>query len=343
MKLVAGSRGNCQSTRNIIDKTGGRISEIYISVDNTRWGSGRNYVHQVDFQEASRQVSYARRHNISLSLAFNTVCFGREKFREDFLQSFTDFLRMAESAGFSHIILSDPYLMEIVKDEFPGLGVIVSVFAEVDSENRLAFYNDLGVDRIIIPHELNRNLHRLEKFVKLSRCPLEVILNLGCTHYCARADAHSSFTGHYCGSIMQVVMGDYYTAYCNHRKLTRPWEFLCQDWIRPEDVYRYENIGIQYFKLAGRATSTRWIIRAARAYLDRCHHGNLLDLISSYYPITERACFQGGPLPPIPNKMLDKYMEELYNCSHQCDRCHRCRQIYEEITGVTAQQQALTG
>ena len=343
MKLVVGSRGNYRSTRSIIDKTGEGISEIYMSVDNAQWGSGRNYVHHVDFQEAARQVSHARRHGIDLSLAFNTVCFGQEKFKEDFLQRFTRLISMMEKAGFSNVILSDPYLMEIVKDEFPGLGVIVSVFAEVDSENRLAFYNDLGVDRIIIPHELNRNLAKLEKFSKMSSCPLEVILNLGCTHYCARADAHSSFTGHYCGSVMQMVMGDYYTTYCNHRKLTQPWEFLCQDWIRPEDVYRYENLGVQYFKLAGRATATGWIIRAAKAYLERSYEGDLQDLISSYYPLIKRAEGEKSPMSPIPNKALEPYMDELYNCGHQCDRCERCRKFYQEITGKAHSEQVLTG
>lgn len=331
MKLVVGSRGNNRSTHAIINGTKGRIAEVYLSVSNSKYGSGRNYVHEVDFDDISRQVAYGRKHGVKFSLAFNTVCLGRKKLTASFRDEFRQLLRKCERSGVTGIILSDPFLMEIAKDEFPGLTIIVSVFAEADSLNRLEFYNDLGVDRMIIPHELNRDLKKLDVFAKASRCDLEVILNLGCNHYCARGDAHSVYTGHWRQGMQGKVLGDYYTAYCNYRKLNRPWEVLSQDWIRPEDIYRYENIGIEYFKVAGRATSTAWIINTANAYLDRSYEGSLLDLISSYYPFTDRMPGDKSPLPALPNKKLDEVMERLYKCGHHCDHCDTCRKMYDKL------------
>lgn len=330
MKIVVGSRGNQKSTEAIIRGTKERISEIYLSVENSKWGSGRSFVHDVNFQEVARLSARTKKLGIRFSLAFNTVCFGREKFSKKFRHEFLEALSQAEQTGFSAIILSDPYLIEIVKEEYPGLSVIVSVFAEVDCEYRLKFYNDLGVDRIIIPHELNRDLEKLERFVGLSQCDLEVIANLGCSHWCARGDSHSIFTGHYTSEIGKEVLGDCYTSFCNYYKLNYPWEILTQDWIRPEDVHRYKNIGIKYLKIAGRATSTSWLIRAANAYLDKSYNGNLLDLISNYYPFTDKMA-KKMPLPPIPNKSLDSIMEKLYKCGHRCDKCEACRVYYEDL------------
>lgn len=330
MKLVVGSRGNFESTKAIIEGTSGRISEIYVSIENSRFGSGRNYVHEINISEIARQVKFAEKFNIDISLAFNTVCFGLEKFKKSFQD---ELVRMAENlynSGVHHIIISDPFIMEIIKEKVPQLKIIVSVFAEVDSLNRLEFYNKLGVDRIIIPHELNRNTENLKTFVEKSRCDLEVILNLACYHYCARGDCHSMYTGHYTGDMRSKTFGDYYTSWCYRHKVNSPGGFLSQDWIRPEDVHRYEEMGIKYFKIAGRATATSWIKRTANAYLDRSYDGNLCDLITSYYPFTDR--FEADVKPfSFPNKNLDEIMDILYSCGHHCEGCRRCGALEKDM------------
>lgn len=339
MKLIVGSRGNLNSTRAIIEGTGGKIDEVYLSVKNSRFGSGRNYVHEVDISEIARQVEIARKHKVHISPAFNTVCFGAQKFNDSFRNEFTNLIGDLREVGIDRLIISDPYIMEIVRDKFPDMKIIVSVFSEVDSINRLKFYNDMGVDRIVIPHELNRNMEKLKKFVEVSKCDLELLLNLGCSHYCARGDTHSMFTGHYVGEMRKKVMGDCYNAYCNRYKLNHPSDFLSQDWIRPEDIYRYEKIGIEYFKIAGRATSTSRVIKTANAYIDRSYEGNIFDLISTYYPFTDRVEEQrnpnsnsktGNPLY-IPNKKLDEIMDILYKCGHICDECNKCKSLFNSL------------
>jgi collagenase-like PrtC family protease len=330
MKLVTGSRGNFKSSKAIIEGTKGRISEIYLSVENSRFGSGRNYVHEIQLTDISRQVAFARRYNVEYSLAFNTVCFGRDKFTSAFLDDYRRLVEGIESAGVTKIILSDPYLMEITREEYPGMEIIVSVFAEVDSLNKLKFYNRLEVDRIILPHELNRDLEKLRRFREFSKCDLELILNLGCAHYCARGDSHSMFTGHYVEDMRTLIMGDCYTAWCYRHKLMHPHEFLSQDWIRPEDVKKYEEIGIKYFKLAGRATSSTWIIRAANAYLDGKYEGNFFDLITSYYHFTDRMPDEKSPFQADSSKM-DNAMKRLMSCGHKCESCSSCEEIFREI------------
>lgn len=330
MKLVVGSRGNFESTKAIIEGTSGRISEIYVSIENSRFGSGRNYVHEIDIPEIARQVKFAEKYDVDISLAFNTVCFGLEKFKKSFRDNLVQMAGNLYNSGVHHIIISDPFIMEIIKEKVPQLKIIVSVFAEVDSLNRLEFYNKMGVDRIIIPHELNRNPEKLKTFSEKSGCDLEVILNLACYHYCARGDCHSMYTGHYTGEMRTKTFGDYYTSWCYRHKVNSPGGFLSQDWIRPEDVHRYEKMGIKYFKIAGRATATSWIIRTANAYLERSYEGNLCDLITSYYPFTDR--FEGDMKPfDYPNKNLDDIIDTLYSCGHHCEECGRCGDLENEM------------
>ena len=330
MKLVVGSRGNFNSTRAIIEGTKGKISEIYLSVANSKFGSGRNYVHEVDLSEITRQVEFAAKYNIDIAAAFNTVCFGLEKFKKSFQKEVGDLAKELYNSGVKHIIISDPFIMELVKTAAPQMKIRVSVFSEVDSLNRVEFYDKLGVNRIVIPHELNRNLPKLKTFVENSKCELEVILNLACFHYCARGDCHSMYTGHYVGEMRKQSFGDYYTNWCYRHKVNNPGSFLSQDWIRPEDIHRYEDIGIKYFKVAGRATSTSWIIRTANAYLNRSYEGNLCDLVTSYYPFTDR--FKGDKkFFSFPNKKLGKYMDTLYSCQHNCNTCHNCESMEKQV------------
>jgi len=55
-------------------------------------------------------------------------------------------------------------------------------------------------------------------------------------------------------------------------------------WIRPEDLYLYEEIGIEMFKISGRAMPTERILMAATAYSSRHYDGKLHDILNVLTP-----------------------------------------------------------
>ncbi|MCL5035610.1 MAG: U32 family peptidase [Chloroflexi bacterium] len=331
MKLMVGAKGNIESTKVLLEETRGMIAELFVSVQNSKYSSGRTYVHEIGFEELCELVKLALPYGVDIMAAFNTPCFGGKEVLPEFRREFDEYLERVYEAGVRKIVLTHPMLIRRAVEKFPDIDVVVSVFAEVDDLDKLKYYESLGARRVTIPHELNRDLPKLELFVKNSSMDMEVILNLSCVHYCARADFHCMFVGHCTEDMIGRQAGDYYTGWCDRFRVNRPWEILCGDWIRPEDIKRYEDIGIEYFKIAGRATSTTWIIRAVKAFASRRWEGNVFELLTQFYPYTDRL----GDKSPLYlyNPLLDDCMDRLYSCGHICHQCDYCHQLYYRLAG----------
>jgi len=58
------------------------------------------------------------------------------------------------------------------------------------------------------------------------------------------------------------------------------------DWIRPEDVHHYEELGEKaentnlVLKLTDRARKTDWLVNVVKAYAEKSYDGNLMDILN---------------------------------------------------------------
>jgi hypothetical protein len=72
---------------------------------------------------------------------------------------------------------------------------------------------------------------------------------------------------------------------CSFLKLLDLVNYIRSDWIRPEDLPRYEALGYETFKLTERNAPTEIMVTRVKAYSERCYDGNLLDLVQPFaYP-----------------------------------------------------------
>lgn len=339
MKLSLGLRGNLHSTRHIIEMTKGRIDEVFLSVLNAQYGSGRAFVHEVDFDELELLVPFAASHGVEVTVVRNGPCNGGRECLPAFRAEFREYLRRLRGAGVRKVTLTHPLLMQQAREAFPDLEIVVSVYAEANTLDRVKYFESLGVGRVTLPHELNRNLRLLERIASNTSVELALVVNLACVHHCTRDGQHCRYAGHSTNELRVRGASDCYLPWCDSFRLNRPWELLATDWIRPEDLWRYEAVGIHCFKLAGRATSTSWLVRAARAYAERRYDGNLLDLLAQCDPYTDRV---GGRVPfRVPNRALDRWMERLYACGHACHGCRFCEELYERLQDEGVQSEGL--
>lgn len=77
------------------------------------------------------------------------------------------------------------------------------------------------------------------------------------------------------------------------------------NWIRPEDLPRYEKLGYTNFKIVERNTPTSILALRLKAYAGRRYDGNLLDLVQNYaYP---KAAFTKKDEDYFSLKRLAKY------------------------------------
>jgi collagenase-like PrtC family protease len=78
---------------------------------------------------------------------------------------------------------------------------------------------------------------------------------------------------------------DYCSLVCNDLRLRQPVHYLRANWIRPEDLHYYEELGYHNFKIVERNTPTPVLLQRVHAYANRRYDGNLLDLVQNYaYP-----------------------------------------------------------
>ena len=111
---------------------------------------------------------------------------------------------------------------------------------------------------------------------------LQLIVNNWCRQDCAIAGNHAVSLS---AASQQNGKGfplDYCSLICNNIRLKDPVNYLRANWIRPEDIHIYEEMGYHNFKIVERNTPTQILLDRTKAYSDQRYDGNLLDLVQNY-------------------------------------------------------------
>ena len=249
------------------------------------------------------------------------------------------------SIGADSVTVTIPYLVELIKRQFPQLQVRVSTIAHVNSVARAKFFESLGADSITLDINVNRSFGALKAIRNTVSCELTVLLNNLCLYQCPYEYYHHDGLGH-ASQNYNPVRG-YYVDYCVLRctldRLRDVSQVIKCRWVRPEDIHIYEEIGIDVLKISGRAMPTEKILRAATAYSSRHYQGNLYDILNV---ITPRTGFvnstlpgeqsNGGGVPPrfyIDNQALEGFMDffRKQDCSSGCSHCGYCQRIADRV------------
>jgi collagenase-like PrtC family protease len=231
------------------------------------------------------------------------------------------------------VIISNTFLLEAAKKEFPNLDLKVSTIAEARSSRDLAYFRKFKPSTIILSSMVNRDFAFLESI--MPKADIELMANEVCLFRCPwRADHYNieSHDGSQC-------FGSFPFKNCFDAQVTDVSEFLKARFIRPEDVAIYEKLGFQHYKITGRSCSDERIVEMAKAYLQRRYEGNMLDL----FPIVQGSLKEEGDKMgiKIPNRKMDMFLPMFptkLNKNHRCDiacgtTCHFCEKYLSKIKG----------
>ena len=259
------------------------IHNVYGMLDRDVWGGGKPsfILPRVDRQIVEKHVRRLRDRGIAFTYLLNAPCFNNMEFDRETHRSLIDHIRWIRDMGADSVAVSVPYLIELIKTQFPELNVRVSVIAVVDSVTKAEFYESLGVSEITLDFNINREFKKLGEIRRAVHCDLMLIVNDFCLFRCPYAIYHYNTIGH-ASQVMNSKDGfliDNSMLNCFRQKLARPDEMIRSPWIRPEDLPHYEEIGIDYFKIAGRSRDTQYIMTTTQAYKEKSYSGNLLDLL----------------------------------------------------------------
>jgi collagenase-like PrtC family protease len=246
------------------------------------------------------------------------------------------------------------------------------VFAFVDDLQKVKYWENLGADSITLNSILiNRDFDTLKKIRETSKSEFTIMVNQCCIQSCNLSSPYHALTISHASQEKHPSDGfmiDYCYLRCSLMRMLDPVNFIRADWIRPEDIHVYENLGYDRFKIIERTAPTKVLVERVKAYANRRYDGNFYDIIRQFIfdgkesgiknklrllkiflrpgkinplklmkvkrIIEKQHMFTsklGSPPIYIDNRKLDGFLEKHpKSCRNRdCDECRYCHEIAE--------------
>jgi collagenase-like PrtC family protease len=320
--------------------------QIYGVLPTTVVGSGGSgpHVPEMTRDRAEDYVKLAHSAGMTFDYLLNAPSMGNMEWEEKTHRELLEHLEWLSDIGVDNITVAIPYLVELIKKQFPHFSVRASTISKVNSVARAQLLESLGVDSITLDAHINRDFKVLRAIRKAVKCELSVLMNNLCLYQCPYEYYHYSALGHSSQSYNQLngFPPDYCVLRCTIDRLTDSSQMIKARWIRPEDIHLYEEIGITTFKISSRSMPTESILRASAAYLSGQYQGNLYDILHALNPTVRWVSPGSGKIqsatigsPPkiyIDNQALDGFIEffKKQDCLSGCANCDYCREIADK-------------
>jgi collagenase-like PrtC family protease len=347
-----------------------RVHSVYGKMERDLLGGGRpSYLlPEVDEQQVEDYVRQSQQRGIRFIYLLNSQCLDNLEYTAEFQRQMIAQIGWLDDIGVDYVTVSIPFLLQMIKRQFPRLKVYVSVFANINSVQRARFFEGLGADVLSLPEYVNRDFTLLRQIKQAVQCEVQLIANMTCLYGCPFQLYHANLVSHasQADHASRGFCPDYCILNCTRRKIAHPQELIKSRWIRPEDTHHYEEIGIDSFKIIERFDTTEVLTHTVRAYHEEKYDGNLADILN----IKTRPQRQLPPrvhyfLQPdfadvsrlqdmeetlyladqyIDNRGLDGFTDffrskDCYRAS--CEACGYCKKIADRVVRIDPQQAAL--
>ena len=269
------------------------VAECYgkLAVDAIGGGRSAFVLPNVSEKHAGSHVRRLHDAGIKFNYLLNASCGSFREFSRSGDKALQKLLRWLANIDVDSVTVASPYLLQMIKEKYPGFKTCVSTNAEVGSLQKAVFWQGLGADQITLSHtSANRDFPLIRLLKNKVSCELRVIANTSCLMHCPLSRYHTAYDAHSSQSDSLHRPGfaiDYCNLFCKFMRLEDPKQFISSQWIRPEDLCVYESAGIGAFKLIDRRCSTDELIRICRAYSRGRYDGNLMDLLPMFYGKTQ--------------------------------------------------------
>jgi collagenase-like PrtC family protease len=265
------------------------VYEVYGKLTSDYFGGGRPsfYLPEVDRRGLEGFVKRTHDRGIAFNYLLNASAMGNSEYTREGQRRMEEMLEWLEGVGVDSVTVANAFFLRLVKRRHPRLKVRVSSHRYTDNARKVRFWVDNGADYIVVSEvNIHREFAVLEAMQKAAGgVELQLIVNNWCRQDCAIAGNHAVGLSAASRSSSRGFPLDYCSILCNSVRLHEPVNYIRANWIRPEDLSLYEEMGYHNFKIVERNTPTRILLERVAAYAARRHDGNLLDLVQNYaYP-----------------------------------------------------------
>jgi len=266
------------------------VYEVFGKLTADVFGGGRPsfYLPSVDRKGVEDYVRKTHAAGLEFNYLLNASCMGNMEFTRDGQRALDEILDWLDRIEVDSITVATLHFLRFIKRRYPRFKVRISSHRYTDNPRRVRFWQDNGADCIVIS-EINiyREFRILEAMRRAAEAvELSLIVNNSCRQDCAIAGTHAECLNHASTLASNGYPLDYCSIYCMDFRLREPVNYLRANWIRPEDLHLYEDMGYENFKIVERNTPTQILIERTKAYAERRYDGNLLDLVQNHaYPV----------------------------------------------------------
>ena len=263
------------------------VTELFGKLRSDAVGGGRApyQLGRVSRRQLAEHVRHCNDAGIAFNYLLNAACLGNREITRKGQKEIDSLLDWISDIGVKAVTVATPLMLQMVKARQPHLKVRISVFGGVDRVRKAQMWEELGADIIVLDSILvNRELETLRQIRKVINCDLELMANNNCLTGCAMSPMHMNALAH-TGQAWHANRGffiDWCFLKCTEMKLRDPVNYIRSEWIRPEDLPIYEEMGYDLFKIAERDIPTEMMMVRVKAYSERRYEGNLLDLVQPY-------------------------------------------------------------
>lgn len=275
----------------------------------------------VDFEQLEKYVKYSGDNGIEFNYIINASCMGNDELVKEGFDKISGFMQRLQDIGVKWITLCLPSLMEIAKYKAPGLKIKASTVCLINSPIKARFYDELGIKRLVLDEDIYKKFDLLENIRKVYSGDIEIIVNSFCRTDCPYKTFHYNSFSH---SHICKDKYPYYGTRCNDMHIGGE-NLIRLNWIRPEDLHYYSDIGINYFKLQGRSNVIDGDpAKAVTHYIEEYYDGDLISLLELFS--------EGRPFSftgtVIDNRRLDGFLDRFVKepdfCNKICSECGYC-------------------
>lgn len=319
-----------------------KIREVYGSLQTSILASARpsKYLPAPGLKKIRKHIENLKYAGIDFSYLVNAPCIGNIEYTYEGRKEIEDLFAVLSDLGVSRMVITIPYLMEIVREKFPHIEICASSICYISSVKIAKRFESIGVKRIIIDPDRNRDFKLIRKISDAVDCEVEIIANHTCIHHCSYEYYHYNNTGHGSQSTefqKEKPYNQYSLLSCTLKKLESPWEFLASPWIPPAETGIFDNTGVTWLKLAGRGSSSETLLTLADAYVNKRHSKDLISLLGWRHWDNFRKTPDNTNLPImkilLDSEKLKGFMEKFtqsYDCDDGCGSCSHCKEYADK-------------
>ena len=265
---------------------------------------------------------------LKLDVLFNANCYGGmavSELLQNQVVSVLDHLAAAVG-GIDTVTTTSLAVARTVKSHDPAIEVRASVNMRIGTIQAMEHVEGL-FDGFTMQRDFNRDLvhvAKLKKWADDNGKKLVPLLNSGCLRFCPGQTFHDNMVAHEKEVDETKNIPDWTPHVCwNLFKDEANWSAVLRaTWIRPEDIHHYEDL-FPLGKLATRMHARPR--RVIRAYSERMHTGNLLDLLepgpsSIFHPhVIDNTRFP------------DDWFKRTSECGGTCEDCDYCSSVLRKV------------